>query len=82
MEGNRVVVVAQDECSFCNLCVDKCPTKPKAIEVSYLKDTVIFTVESNGNMSPVEILEEAISVFKEKFNNIKVKTLGEEKVAK
>lgn len=82
MENNKVVVTNPDECSLCNLCVDRCPIKPKAIDVSYLKDTVIFTIESNGNMSPIEIMEEAVNAFKEKFNNIKVKVLGEEKVAK
>ncbi|MBO3762680.1 MAG: DNA-directed RNA polymerase subunit D [Thermoproteota archaeon] len=82
MENNKIVVVNPDECSLCALCSDKCPTRPKAIEASYLKDTVIFTIESNGNMSPIEIVDEAISVFKEKFNNVKLKVLGAEKVAK
>jgi DNA-directed RNA polymerase subunit D len=81
LENSKVIVVNPDECSLCNLCVEKCPTKPKAVEVSYLKDAVIFTIESNGGMPPITILEEAINVFGEKFNNIKIKMLGEEKIA-
>jgi len=77
IENNKLVVKNLDNCSLCKLCVEKCPSK--AIDVSFLEDTVIFTVESYGGMSPLDIVEEAVNVFKETFNRLKLEVQGEGK---
>jgi len=65
------------DCTLCQDCMDACPQDPKAIEVTWDKTAFIFNIESNGGLTPEQILLEALNIFDKKsedfYNQITVK---------
>ena len=59
---------------FCEECVYKCEEefkKPKLIKVDHKKNKFIFTVETTGVLKPVDCLNRAFRVLKEKLTFMK-----------
>jgi DNA-directed RNA polymerase subunit D len=54
------------ECTLCNDCVDACPQEPSAINVTWEKDSYIFSVESTNALSIDRILIEALNILDKK----------------
>ncbi len=66
IEEGKVKVGDVKECSLCSDCVKACKKEPKAIEVTWDKDSFILTLESTGALSPERIFLEAINIFNKK----------------
>jgi DNA-directed RNA polymerase subunit D len=67
----KVSVKDEKECSFCKLCEEAC--KLDAISVQMDEKTFIFSFESDGSLSPEEIILQAIDVIKDKVKEFKKK---------
>jgi len=65
---NQIKVVDLENCSMCNTCSKDCPNQ--AITVEGLSDKFIFRIETDGSLSPQEILITACDLLSEKANNI------------
>jgi DNA-directed RNA polymerase subunit D len=57
-------------CTLCQDCVDACPRNPPAIEVSWEKNTFIFSLESTNALSPERILKEAIKILDKQLSEL------------
>jgi len=75
IEDSKIVIVNPDECTMCNECIKACPESPPAVKISHSQDTAIFTIESTGAIPSDRILEEALAIMKERFNNVKEKLM-------
>lgn len=67
MDGKNLKVKNLEACHLCNACVDCCEPKESVSVVGSDKE-FIFTIESWGNLKPVEILDAALNVFDEKLD--------------
>ncbi|MEG3224015.1 MAG: DNA-directed RNA polymerase subunit D [Methanobacteriales archaeon Met13] len=65
---NQIRVVDLENCSMCKTCVKDCPNQ--AITVEGLEDKFIFRIETDGSLSPQEILIRACDLLFEKANRI------------
>jgi DNA-directed RNA polymerase subunit D len=65
---NQIKVVDLENCSMCNTCSKDCPNQ--AITVEGVNDKFIFRIETDGSLSPQEILITACDLLSEKANNI------------
>jgi DNA-directed RNA polymerase subunit D len=65
---NQIKVVDLENCSMCNTCSKDCPNQ--AITVEGLSDKFIFRIETDGSLSPQEILITACDLLSEKADNI------------
>lgn len=54
------------ECTLCQDCVDACPQEPAAINVTWEKDSYIFSIESTNALSVERILIEALNILDKK----------------
>ncbi|MGC9517397.1 MAG: DNA-directed RNA polymerase subunit D [Methanomicrobiales archaeon] len=69
VEGKeKVTVVDNENCSMCGTCMRTCPTG--AIDVGAEEGKFIFRIESDGSLSPEEILMKACDVLSEKSEKI------------
>ena len=82
IEDGKVRVEDVEECSLCSDCVKACRKEPKAIEVSWDKNSFILTLESTGVLDPKRIFLEAINIFNKKAESFircleEIEELGE-----
>ncbi len=68
MQKEKAVVVKELDCTLCNLCVETCDVN--AITVTYDENSFIVTLESTGALSPNEIFEKGLDVFRQKYENL------------
>ncbi|MEM2109495.1 MAG: DNA-directed RNA polymerase subunit D [Candidatus Odinarchaeota archaeon] len=80
MEKNKLILENVDDCILCLECVNKC--KSKAINVSYDKNKLIFTVESTGALPPERIVLEALNIFDSKLIELRSIVAGKAEVDK
>jgi len=59
------------ECTLCMDCIDACPQDPPAIEISWEKDTFIFSVESTGALPVERIVLEALNILDKKIEDFR-----------
>ena len=64
IEDGKLVVKDIEECTICRACAQAC--EEEAISVEGDPTRFIFTIESNGAMSPVEIFREACRIISKK----------------
>ncbi|MGB9740771.1 MAG: DNA-directed RNA polymerase subunit D [Candidatus Bathyarchaeia archaeon] len=74
----RIEVKNLTACTLCMDCVDACPKDPKALEVSWEKDTFIFTIESTNVLSPERIMIEAVKILDKQLNELESQIKGGE----
>lgn len=68
MQDGKAVVVDELNCTLCNLCVETCDVQ--AITVTHDDNSFIVTIESTGALSPEEIVEKGLDVFRKKYENL------------
>lgn len=66
LDGKKLVVKDVTKCDLCEVCVEACGSD--AIEVKGSDKDFIFEVESWGQLSPKEILEQALDIFDDKLD--------------
>ncbi len=64
-DGGTLATQNTLDCSLCEICVKSCEVG--AITIDYKKDTFLFKVESTGALPPVEIVERAAEILKERI---------------
>ncbi len=70
IEGNALKVTSIWDCTLCKECVEACPNG--AISVSYNTANVLLALESEGSLSPQELIYAACDVLKNKFESIRI----------
>ncbi|MEN3060581.1 MAG: 4Fe-4S dicluster domain-containing protein, partial [Candidatus Methanosuratincola petrocarbonis] len=70
VEGGVLKVTSVWDCTLCKECVDACPNG--AISVSYNPANAMLTLESEGSLSPQELIFAACDVLKDKFESIRI----------
>ncbi|HMK54535.1 MAG TPA: DNA-directed RNA polymerase subunit D [Methanobacteriaceae archaeon] len=65
---NQILVVDLENCSMCKTCAKDCPSQ--AITVEGLEDKFIFRIETDGSLSPQEVLIQACDLLSKKANQI------------
>ncbi|NYB52768.1 MAG: DNA-directed RNA polymerase subunit D [Methanobacteriaceae archaeon] len=65
---NQIKVVDLENCSLCRTCMKNCDSK--AITVDVTEDKFIFRMETDGSLSPTEVLTQACDILKEKADKI------------
>lgn len=65
---SEIEVVDIENCSMCKSCMRA--SKEGAINVDFEKDKFIFTLETDGSISPEEVLQKACDVLTEKTDDI------------
>jgi DNA-directed RNA polymerase subunit D len=63
-----VKIVDLENCSLCKTCVKDCPNN--AITVEGAEDKFIFRIETDGSLSPVQVLSKACDILSEKTDII------------
>lgn len=64
----KAYVVDLENCSTCKTCMKVCGTG--AIQIGAQDDKFIFRIETDGSLSPVEVLEKACDILSEKSEKI------------
>ena len=67
-KNNQINVVDLENCSMCRTCEKDCQNK--AITVESVADKFIFRIETDGSLSPTEVLTRACDILSEKADNI------------
>jgi len=67
-EKNQIKVVDLENCSLCRTCMKDCPNQ--AITVNIVEDKFIFRIETDGSLSPTDVLTRACDILNEKSLNI------------
>ncbi|MDI9644488.1 MAG: DNA-directed RNA polymerase subunit D [Candidatus Verstraetearchaeota archaeon] len=70
IENKRLKVVSIWDCTLCKACVDACPSG--AISISYDAKCAALSLESEGSLSPQELVLAACDVLTKKFESIKL----------
>uniref|UniRef100_A0A7J3UXJ2 DNA-directed RNA polymerase subunit Rpo3 n=2 Tax=Candidatus Methanosuratincola (ex Vanwonterghem et al. 2016) TaxID=1915412 RepID=A0A7J3UXJ2_9CREN len=70
IEGNNLKVISVWDCTLCKECVEACPNG--AISVSYNPANAMLMLESEGSLSPQELIFAACEVLKDKFESIRI----------
>jgi DNA-directed RNA polymerase subunit D len=65
---NQIIVVDPEQCIMCKTCVKDCQSR--AITVEGQEDKFIFKIETDGSLSPEEVLSTACDVLKGKSDKI------------
>jgi len=68
IENNKLKIKNLYDCHLCKACEDVCPNG--AIKVTKNDKDFIFYMESHGQLTPKEILEEAIRIFDNKLDEL------------
>jgi DNA-directed RNA polymerase subunit D len=66
VKNGKLEVLNINNCTLCMDCMDACPKEPKAIEITWDKNTFIFNIESSGVLPPESIIQEAIKILDKK----------------
>jgi len=67
-EKNQIKVVDLENCSMCRTCMKDCPNQ--AINVEIVEDKFIFRIETDGSLSPTQVLSRACDMLSEKADKI------------
>ena len=67
--GSKIEIRNISDCTLCQDCVDACKKRPKAIEVTWDKNSFIFNIESTGALPPEKILQEALNILEGKLKD-------------
>ncbi len=71
-----------NNCIFCKECLftseefKKFPEDRLAIDVKHSPDTFYFTVETNGALTPVEVIKDSFRILHDKLKTIKVAAMN------
>jgi DNA-directed RNA polymerase subunit D len=65
---NQIKVVDLENCSMCRTCMKDCPNQAFTVEI--VEDKFIFRIETDGSLSPTEVLTRACDVLSEKADKI------------
>jgi len=68
LKKDKITVVDAENCSMCGTCMRICPTG--AIDIGGEEGKFIFRIETDGSLSPEEILTKACDVLSEKSERI------------
>ena len=63
-----IKVVDLENCSMCRTCVKDCQNN--AITVEIVEDKFIFRIQTDGSLSPIEVLTRACDILSEKADKI------------
>jgi DNA-directed RNA polymerase subunit D len=72
---NQILVVDPEECNMCRTCQKDCEVQ--AVTVEGQEDKFIFTIETDGSLSPEEVITAACDILSDKSD--KIITFTEEK---
>lgn len=67
-KANKITVVDLENCSLCRTCMKDCQSD--AITVDVTEDKFIFRIETDGSLSPVDVLTRACDTLSEKADKI------------
>ena len=67
-EKNQITVVDLENCSMCRTCVKDCQNN--AITVEIVEDKFIFRIQTDGSLSPIEVLTRACDILSGKADEI------------
>lgn len=67
-KNNQITVVDLENCSMCRTCMKDCQNE--AITVEIVEDKFIFRIETDGSLSPTEVLTRACDILSEKSDKI------------
>jgi DNA-directed RNA polymerase subunit D len=67
-DQSKISVVDLENCSLCKTCMNVCETG--AIQIETQKDKFIFKIETDGSLSPLEVLEKACDILSGKSEKI------------
>jgi len=67
--GNKVVVIDEDDCMLCRACEKVCKTK--AVTVEGDKTKFVFTFETDGSLTAAQTLESALRILEAKFEDFR-----------
>lgn len=73
MSEDKTAIVDPELCTQCDECVKACPQDPPAAKLALSQNSVVFSIESTGAIPSGRILDEALTIMGEKFNNIREK---------
>lgn len=65
---NKIIVVDPEECNMCKTCAKDCESR--AITVEGQEDKFIFKIETDGSLSPEEVLRAACDILSEKSDKV------------
>ena len=68
VENKKIKVINTEKCILCKACEDYCTDK--AIKITGSKEDFIFTIESWGQLTPKEMIFEAIDIFDKKLDEL------------
>jgi DNA-directed RNA polymerase subunit D len=66
--GNKIIVLDPEECTMCKTCSKDC--EPSAITVEGREDKFIFKIETDGSLSPEEVITTACDILAQKSDKI------------
>lgn len=73
---NQIKVVDLENCSLCRTCMKDCQSG--AITVDVTEDKFIFSIETDGSLSPIEVLTQACDILSGKTDKIIAFTTNKE----
>ena len=65
--GDKIEIRNINNCTLCRDCVHACQKDPKAIDVTWDKNSFILNIESTGALTPERILHEALKILNSKL---------------
>lgn len=70
IKDNKLVVENESKCDGCELCLEKCPKKEKEMIKITPTEDLLVTIESFGQLEPMEILKKSIDFLKKDLNEV------------
>lgn len=70
IDNKKLIVISLWDCTLCKECVDSCPNG--AISISYDAGCAMLAIESEGSLTPQELVLAACEVLTKKFESIKL----------
>ena len=65
---NKIIVLDPEQCTMCKTCSKDC--EPSAITVEGREDKFIFKIETDGSLSPEEVITTACDILAQKSDKI------------
>ena len=65
---NKIIVLDPEQCTMCKTCSKDC--EPSAITVEGREDKFIFKIETDGSLSPEEVIKTACDILAQKSDKI------------
>ncbi|WP_414469306.1 DNA-directed RNA polymerase subunit D [Methanobacterium sp. ACI-7] len=67
-ETNKIIITDIEKCSMCKTCIRGCDQD--AVHIDAQENKYIFRIETDGSLSPEDVLENACDILKEKSEKI------------